>query len=136
MHLADIKLSLYRILVGLRWWSKIDDVGKETWIFESMGEARKTNKVDSTVFWVGCYAVPVVWVIFALTSIITLKFSQMTICFIGCGLAGVNLMGYIRCEKNHKAHVRGFLLNTAKNTISQEQMAKIGTMAAQEAFKA
>lgn len=100
-----------RILVGLRWWSKIDETGKETWYFESLGEARQTNKTDSFVFWVACYAVPIIWILFALTSIISLKFSQLTICMIGCGLGGVNLMGYIRCEKNHKSHVKGFLFS-------------------------
>ena len=65
----------YRILVGLRWWSKIDENGKETWYFESMGEARETNKIDSLVFWVACYAVPAMWVLFAVTSVISLKFS-------------------------------------------------------------
>lgn len=109
-----------RILVGLRWWSKIDENGKETWYFESMGEVRQTNKTDSAVFWVAMYAVPICWVLFAVTSIFSLQFSQLTICAIGCGLAGVNLLGYIRCEKNHKSAVRGFLFNQAKKNISGE----------------
>ena len=71
-----------------------------------------------------CYAVPVMWVIFAVTSVFSLKFSQLTICLIGCGLAGVNLLGYIRCEKNHKAHVRGFLMDQATKNISADQMAR------------
>ena len=119
-----------RILVGLRWWSKIDAAGKETWYFESLGEARQTNKTDSLVFWVAMYAIPIIWLIFAITSVISLRFSQLTICMIGCGLAGVNLLGYIRCEKNHKSHVRGFLVDQAKKNISKETMAKVGTMAA------
>lgn len=61
----------HRILVGLRWWSKIDENGKETWYFESMGDQeRLTNKTDSAVFWVAIYAVPIMWVLFAVTSII------------------------------------------------------------------
>jgi len=39
-----------RILVGLRWWSRIKDDGKEEWIFESLPE-RNSNKVDTRVFW-------------------------------------------------------------------------------------
>ena len=38
-------------------------------------------------------------------------------------------MGYIRCEKNHKAHVRGFLFNAAKDNLSADQIAKMGAMA-------
>ena len=29
-----------RILVGLRWWSKIKEDGTEEWIFESLGDKR------------------------------------------------------------------------------------------------
>lgn len=29
-----------RILVGLRWWSRIKDDGKEEWIFESLPESK------------------------------------------------------------------------------------------------
>ena len=115
--------------MGLRWWSKIDENGKEKWHFESLGEARMTNKTDSFCFWAALYAVPVMWVVFAVTSVFTLQFSQLTICLIGCGLGSVNLLGYIRCEKNHKAHVRGFLLDTASKNISADQMAKVGAMA-------
>ena len=124
-----------RILVGLRWWSKIDDSGKETWYFESLGELRETNRTDSLVFWVACYAIPIIWLIFAMTSVFSLRFSQLTICMIGGGLAGVNLLGYIRCEKNHKSHVRGFLVDAAKKNISGDTIAKMGTMAAKEAMK-
>lgn len=70
-----------------------------------------TNKTDSLVFWIGCYSVPVVWVIFAATSVFTLKLQQLTICIIGMGLASVNLLGYTRCEKNHKSAVKGFLFD-------------------------
>ena len=100
-----------------------------------MGEARETNKTDSYVFWIASYTVPIVWVLFALTSVISLNFSQLTICFIGLGLASVNLLGYIRCEKNHKSHVRGFLMNQAKKNIGTENMAKMGAMAAKEAMQ-
>ena len=121
--------------MGLRWWSQINEQGKETWYFESMGESRMTNKVDTYVFWTACYTVPIMWILFAITSVVSLQFNQLTICVIGFGLAGVNLMGYIRCEKNHKAHVKGFLFSQAKKAVSQEQMASLGSMAAKEALK-
>ena len=38
-------------------------------------------------------------------------------------------MGDIRCEKNHKAHVRGFLFNAAKDNLSADQIGKLGAMA-------
>jgi hypothetical protein len=41
-----------RFLVGLRWWTEIDDNGKETWMFESQEVGWTANNVDSTIFWV------------------------------------------------------------------------------------
>ena len=107
-------------MVGLRWWSAIKDDGTEEWYFESLGGDQKPSKVDSTVFWAANYTVPILWFVFAITSILTLNLSQVTICLIGGGLGGVNLMNYIRCEKNHKAHVQGFLIGQAKKNISKE----------------
>merc|ERR1712117_462539 len=75
-----------RILVGLRWWSAIKDDGTEEWYFESLGGDQKPSKVDSTVFWAANYTVPILWFIFAITSILTLNLSQVTICLIGGGL--------------------------------------------------
>ena len=39
-------------------------------VFRSMGEQQRlANKTDSAVFWIAIYAVPVMWVLFAVTSI-------------------------------------------------------------------
>ncbi len=40
-----------RLLVGLRWWSDIDEDGIEKWIFESAPSHIKINPVDSSFFW-------------------------------------------------------------------------------------
>ena len=106
------------MLVGLRWWSHIKEDGTEEWVFESMGENRNSNGVDSKVFWISCYVTPIVWAVFIVISILSLNFGNVSICLIGAMLASVNLLGYMRCEKNHKAHVSGFLLNQAKKNIS------------------
>ena len=42
-----------RYLVGLRWWSVLDDQGNEQWKFESSDEKFKASKVDSFFFWYG-----------------------------------------------------------------------------------
>ena len=107
-------------MVGLRWWSAIKEDGTEEWYFESLGEERQTSKIDSSVFWVANYSVPILWGIFAFTSLLTLSFSQIGICLIGGMLGGINLVGYIRCEKNHKAHVKGFLFTQAKKNLTAE----------------
>ena len=40
-----------RLLVGLRWWTTIDDQGNEKWFFESYDHKVQNSAVDSTVFW-------------------------------------------------------------------------------------
>lgn len=40
-------------------------------------------------------------------------------------------MGYIKCEKNHKQKLEGFVLGQARKNLSLEQMAKIGKYIAQ-----
>ena len=122
-------------MVGLRWWSKIKADGTEEWIFESLGEQRKANPIDANVFWGACYVAPIIWVVFGVIAVLSLQLNKVTICLVAAALNGINLLGYIRCEKNHKAHIKGFLLGQAKKNISAEQMAKIGSTVAAEAMK-
>lgn len=56
-------------------------------------------------------------------------------CLIGLTLSATNLLGYIRCQKNHKSMMRGFLFQKAKENISPAQMTKLAGIAAQEAIK-
>lgn len=41
----------YRKLVGLRWWSQINEDGTETWKYESMDATFEANECNSSVFW-------------------------------------------------------------------------------------
>jgi hypothetical protein len=53
----------------------------------------------------------------------------VTICLLGIVLGLTNLLGYIKCEKNHKSKVKGYLYDKAKNNLTADQMKKIGSMA-------
>ncbi|KAK9668828.1 hypothetical protein RND81_13G089600 [Saponaria officinalis] len=46
-----------RILVGLRWWNEIDDMGKSVWKFESLNQESlaRLNKNNSWLFWWSLY---------------------------------------------------------------------------------
>lgn len=71
-----------RLLVGLRWWNKVDPVGGNTsWIFESAdpsGKSSTTNNFDSKFFWSVLYLTPVLWGVFTLSAVLFLRFN----CFI------------------------------------------------------
>lgn len=117
-------------MVGLRWWSHIKEDGTEEWVFESMKGDRKANNVDSTIFWLVSYVSPIIWVILAFLQLATLNLNNFFICLIGAILGGVNLLGYIRCQKNHTSMMRGFLFKKAQENISPAQMSKMAGMAA------
>ena len=44
MDFWTVKNVTGRLLVNLRWWSEIDDLGQEKWVFESNDDP--TNKKD------------------------------------------------------------------------------------------
>ena len=59
------------------------------------------NKADSRVFWVTSYIAPILWIIFMLVGVLSFSLYNVTICIFGFILTFTNLMGYIKCEKNH-----------------------------------
>ena len=40
-----------------------------------------------------------------------------------------NLLGYMKCERNHKEKVKAVLYDKAKSNLTPDQLAKIGTFA-------
>ena len=102
----------------MRWWSEIDELGVEKWVYESDNrtpelaaaasgdeDARKTvkrnetsNATDSRVFWMFIYGNTVVWGFFLFVDLIQFKmFWAITsgICFT---LALTNAQGYYLCS--------------------------------------
>jgi hypothetical protein len=127
----------------LRWWSEIKEDGTEEWVFESLDISKSyqstpktkiltlalienTNPADNRIFWFTCYATPIIWVIFGIVGVLSFKVQNVTVCLLGFALSVVNLLGYIKCEKNHKQKVKGYLYDQAKNKLTAEQMLKIG----------
>jgi hypothetical protein len=62
-----------RLLVGLRWWSRVVDDGTNEWIYESAPAEYTPNKVDSRMFWIGIYITPLVWTLLGVMALSTLK---------------------------------------------------------------
>mmetsp|Transcript_1958 Transcript_1958/g.4829 ORF Transcript_1958/g.4829 Transcript_1958/m.4829 type:complete len:251 (+) Transcript_1958:202-954(+) len=90
-----------RLLVGLRWWNKVE--GETTqWVFES-AQNRANNKFDENVFWTVLYATPVVWGVLSIIEIFGLKFSWLIINFMAIGMSGANVYGYYKCSSDQKA---------------------------------
>lgn len=105
------------MLVGLRWWSYIKNDGSEEWVYESMKDDSRSNKLDKTLFWFVTYLTPLLWAIFAILQLVTFNLNNFFICIVGLTLSAINLLNYIRCQKNHRAMMSGMIWRTAQENI-------------------
>ena len=90
-----------RIMVGLRWWSEIDENGVEKWVFESNDQKKEVGATDYFVFWSSLYMMPIIWAIFMFVDLISLKIFWVIVAFTCMLLSGANVVGYYKCQKDH-----------------------------------
>jgi Eukaryotic protein of unknown function (DUF846) len=90
-----------RLLVGLRWWNKVDE-DDTVWIFES-AEGKVINKFDSTVFWTVLYMTPVLWAALFILGLLHFALDWLLICVIALALSMANVYGYYKCSKEQAA---------------------------------
>jgi len=99
-----------RLLVGLRWWNEINEDGTNSWLFESK-DNRVINKTDSRIFWGALYIAPVVWLVFAIVSLVSFNFKWLLVDIVALSFNLANLIGYYKCEKDAKQKLGGLLGN-------------------------
>jgi hypothetical protein len=88
------------------------------------------------VFWSVSYLYPILWVVLGLLHLLTFNLPMFFLSVLCIVMSGANLLGYIRCQKNHRQMIQGMIYSKAKENISQEQINKMATMAAEQAMKA
>uniref|UniRef100_H3B8P1 Golgi apparatus membrane protein TVP23 homolog n=1 Tax=Latimeria chalumnae TaxID=7897 RepID=H3B8P1_LATCH len=95
-----------RLMVGLRWWNQVDDDGKSQWVFEARKPSTQAKKVlseaESRIFWLGLIACPIMWVIFAFSTLFSFKIKWLAVVIMGVVLQGANLYGYVKCKVGGK----------------------------------
>jgi Eukaryotic protein of unknown function (DUF846) len=101
-----------RLLVGLRWWNKVED-DTTTWIFES-AHGRPVNPFDQTVFWTVLYLTPAVWLGLFVLGLIRFKFTWLMIVVMALALNGANVYGYYKCSGDQKARFEQMSQNYAQ----------------------
>lgn len=101
-----------RLLVGLRWWNKVENE-TTTWIFES-AEQQAVNAFDRTVFWTVLYATPVVWGILFVMGLMRLKFQWLLIVCMALALSSANVYGYYKCSTDQKARFQQMMQQGAQ----------------------
>ncbi|KAL9179797.1 hypothetical protein ACHAXT_007767 [Thalassiosira profunda] len=97
-----------RLLVGLRWWNKVDPVtGNTSWIFESAaptvdGQKARMNAFDSKFFWSVLYLTPALWGLLFLSAILWLQFQCFVTVTCAVVLSASNVYGYYKCSSDQK----------------------------------
>lgn len=90
-----------RLLVGLRWWNKVEEEGTK-WIFESAEGKRSINPFDRNVFWFVLYGTPFIWIILLILGIVRLRLNWLLIVLMALTLSGANVYGYYKCSTEQK----------------------------------
>jgi len=97
-----------RLLVGLRWWNKVE--GDNTrWIYESAENEAQYNKFDSTVFWWVLYVTPVIWSFFLIIGVLKFELGWLINVFMAIALSLANLHGYYKCSNEQKLKLDQFM---------------------------
>lgn len=107
-----------RLLVGLRWWNKINDDGTSEWVFESHEDMAEIDPLDSRVFWAGLYGAPVLWVMLLIIAILKFNVEWALIVLVAVALSGANIIGYTRCKKDAKQKMQSLMSNGTMGALS------------------
>ncbi|XP_056153274.1 Golgi apparatus membrane protein TVP23 homolog B [Lampris incognitus] len=115
-----------RLMVGLRWWNQVDDDGQSHWVFESRkgtGKQQASNS-ESRVFWLGLIVCPVLWVIFAFSTLLSFKIKWLAVVIMGVVLQGANLYGYVRCKVGGKTSLKNMATNYFGRQFLKQALSK------------
>ena len=111
-----------RLLVGLRWWNKVDPVsGNTSWIFESadVNSAKSNvNAFDSKFFWGILYLTPVLWGLFFLTALLWLQFQCFVTLATALVLSASNVYGYYKCSADQREKWNQWMSTGAQMGVS------------------
>ncbi|KAL0221508.1 hypothetical protein RCL1_001362 [Eukaryota sp. TZLM3-RCL] len=117
MDFWTVKNVTGRRLVGLRYWNKINDDGSSEWVYESATDVSNISASDSRIFWTVLVSYPIVWfgVAFLMILLPIFKKSSMdnVLVIIGIVSGTTNLVGYVKCRKDAKRKITGFLAQQA-----------------------
>ena len=114
-----------RILVGLRWWNKINEDGTSEWIFESGVDRSQVSTLDRNVFWIALYVFPVYWVGAAISNVLSFSPNFVVLNVMGIAFAGTNALGYTKCSRAGQQAVTNWATNQAMKAFAGNVMQNI-----------
>lgn len=109
-----------RILVGLRWWNEINDLGESVWKFESLDQESlsRMNKKDSWLFWWTLYLTAVAWTVLGIFSLIKFQADYLLVVGVCLTLSVANIIGFTKCRKDAKKQFQQFATQTIASQFS------------------
>ena len=138
-----------RLLVGLRWWNKVDvTTGETSWIFESASAAatttpynsssssrggennNKNNAFDTNFFWAVLYLTPILWCILSLSAILWLNFRNLVTLICALVLSISNVVGYYKCSAEQRERWSQLWMNGGAAAAESSSSSTTGAMSA------
>merc|ERR1711934_1257691 len=80
-----------RLMVGLRWWSEVDESGENQWHFESAEDTSHLDERESRLFWGALYITPGVWIFLSIGCVLQFSFSWLMVCLMAFIMTTTNL---------------------------------------------
>ena len=76
-----------RLMVGLRWWNKVNEDGTTEWVFESRkeGSAAYHSETENRIFWSAMFISSLFWIILLIKNLLGLSLAWMVVCLTGVG---------------------------------------------------
>ncbi|CAM8894634.1 unnamed protein product [Rhodiola kirilowii] len=109
-----------RILVGMRWWNEINDLGESVWKFESLDQESlaRMNKKDSWLFWWTIYLTAAAWVVLGIFSVIRFQADYCLVVGVCLTLSIANIVGFTKCRKDAKKQLQQYAAQTITSRFS------------------
>ena len=116
-----------RILVGLRWWNKINEDGTSEWVFESGVDRSQVSALDKNVFWIALYVFPIYWTGAAISNILSFSPNFVVLNVMGFAFSGTNALGYTKCSRAGQQAVTNWATNQAMKVFAGNVMQNISS---------
>ncbi|KAJ8903384.1 hypothetical protein NDN08_004492 [Rhodosorus marinus] len=98
-----------RLMVGLRWWTDVNEDGTTAWRFECKEDNNTNSVIDSRLFWWSMYLQPVLWVGLGIVCIFRFEFTWLLVVAVALILTGTNLVAYFKCSRQQQEQMRSYM---------------------------
>ncbi|XP_053987360.1 uncharacterized Golgi apparatus membrane protein-like protein CG5021 isoform X2 [Hylaeus volcanicus] len=117
MDFWTVKNITGRLMVGLRWWNYVDDNGKSHWVYES--KKNRINATEARIFWLALILTPMLWSVFFMIALFSLKFKWLLLVCIAIVLNGANLYGYVKCKMGNDRNLSSATSDFLRKQVMQ-----------------